>query len=401
VVGGVGTTSLNIETTSSNNLTDTLVLAFKDYGGIAGGKIVSGRDGVYGGASFTQASNLEFYTAANGVDAEHMRITSTGNVGIGTTTSYSRLEIWGPDTASTTAFSVANSASTTEFAVYDTGNATLAGGLVQNSDQRLKTNVQSLDASSSLSLIDQLNPVTFNWIDPNKGTTPQLGFIAQQVLPIFSNLVSTTTATALTPDGTLSLNYIDLVSPIVSAIQALSSDITSIENTIAGFADSFTTNQLTFVRGQGTEIDVQAANIQTANVQTLCIGSTCVTEAQLQALLAAAGQTGASAAGSGGSTSDNSQATDTPPVIQINGDNPAVVQVGATYNDLGATVTGPQADLNLGLKTFLNGMLTSNIVIDTSAVATDTIDYVATDQKGLTSTSTRTIITEAATSTPL
>jgi len=32
------------------------------------------------------------------------------------------------------------------------------------------------------------------------------------------------------------------------AIQALSSEITSIENTITGFADSFTTNELTFNR---------------------------------------------------------------------------------------------------------------------------------------------------------
>jgi hypothetical protein len=84
-----------------------------------------------------------------------------------------------------------------------------------------------------------------------------------------------------------------------------------------------------------------------------------------------------------------------PPIIQINGNNPAIVQVGNTYTDLGATITGPQADLNLGIKTYLNGTLTSNIVVDTSQAATDTIDYVATDQSGLTSTSTRTVIIEA------
>jgi hypothetical protein len=47
---------------------------------------------------------------------------------------------------------------------------------------------------------------------------------------------------------------------------------------------------------------------------------------------------------------------------------------------------------NLGIRTFLNGQLTSNIVLNTSAAATDTIDYVAIDQSGLTSTSTRTVI---------
>jgi hypothetical protein len=38
-----------------------------------------------------------------------------------------------------------------------------------------------LDASSTLALIDQLNPATFNWIDPNQGNGTQVGFIAQQV----------------------------------------------------------------------------------------------------------------------------------------------------------------------------------------------------------------------------
>jgi hypothetical protein len=48
------------------------------------------------------------------------------------------------------------------------------------------------------------------------------------------------------------------------------------------------------------------------------------------------------------------------------------------YADLGATVTGPQADINLCINTFLNGKLVSNIVLETSQVTTDTIDYVAT-----------------------
>ena len=106
----------------------------------------------------------------------------------------------------------------------DNGNAVLAGGLTQNSDQRLKTNIQPLDASSSLTAINALNPVTFTWIDPSKGGV-QLGFLAQQVFPIFPDLISTTSPTALTPDGTLGLNYIGFIAPIVRAIQALSAEI--------------------------------------------------------------------------------------------------------------------------------------------------------------------------------
>jgi len=65
--------------------------------------------------------------------------------------------------------------------------------------------------------------------------------------------------------------------------------------------------------------------------------------------------------------------TTTPPTLTINGDNSAIIQIGETYNDLGATITGPEADLNLGITTYLNGTLTSNIVIDTAQVATDTL----------------------------
>jgi hypothetical protein len=97
-------------------------------------------------------------------------------------------------------------------------------------------------------------------------------------------------------------------------------------------------------------------------------------------------------------------ASSTPPTITISGANPAIITIGDSYTDLGATVTdtgpGQAADTNLGYKTFLNGTLASNIVIDTSQVATDTIDYVATDSAGLTATSTRTVIILAASSTP-
>ena len=54
---------------------------------------------------------------------------------------------------------------------------------------------------------------------------------------------------------------------------------------------------------------------------------------------------------------------------------------------------GQVGDANLGYQTYLNGI--SNIAIDTTQVATDTIDCVATDTDGLASTSTRTVIIEA------
>lgn len=57
-------------------------------------------------------------------------------------------------------------------------------------------------------------------------------------------------------------------------------------------------------------------------------------------------------------------------------------------------ITIDPASTNLGYKTFLNGTLVSNIMLDTSQLATDTIDYVATDDVGNTATSTRVVIIE-------
>ena len=58
--------------------------------------------------------------------------------------------------------------------------------------------------------------------------------------------------------------------------------------------------------------------------------------------------------------------------------------------------TGSEGRHDLDYKTYLNGTLVSNIVIDTSEPATDTINYVASDQNGLTGTGTRPVIIEAA-----
>ena len=183
--------------------------------------------------------------------------------------------------------------------------------------------------------------------------------------------------------------------PAMQFVLSFSNEVRTLKMTIGGFANSFTTNRSPSPAVSGTEIDVQ----------TLCIGQTCIDEAQLQALLAGQehirrlkrkrrGASDAAAPTDTSSSDDAQRPRSPPPVIQINGDNPAIIQVGDTYNDLGATITGPQADLNLGIKTFLNGTAMSPVQIDTSQAATDTIDYVATDQSGLTSTSTRTVIVE-------
>jgi hypothetical protein len=177
-----------------------------------------------------------------------------------------------------------------------------------------------------------------------------------------------------------------MIGPAMRFLQSLEQQLKALSATVAGFAESFTTSDLTFSNGEGGRL----------TVQSLCIGNTCVDEAQLQTLLAT--QNASAIQDTAVSNTDATTATTTileSPIIQINGDNPAIIHVGAAYNDLGATITGPQDDLNLGIQTYVNGAAMSPVVIDTSVATTNAIDYVATDQTGLTSTSTRVVIVEA------
>ena len=373
-----------------------------------------------------------------------------GNVGIGVSPSF-LLDVWSPSgtdavISATTQNGVNNaqlrlttngqntwtetanrSTGHLEFSSAGGGGVYLAsGGTSWNSlsDQRLKTNITTL-ASSSLDQILALNPVTFNWRDANQNAEvgTQLGFIAQEVQQIFPQLVSTGGTTIIVNadssttivTNTLGLNYTGLIVPLVKAVQD-----------IANLSDTFKTNLIAWLGNESNGIDelfanvgnFQTVNSTTDNTQKLCVTTgpsdqspVCVTKAQLTALLSQSASAGfanptpssfaPTSASDPTSEVGSTEATDTPPVIAINGDNPAHVNVGDTYQDLGATVTGPQADLNLGISIFLNGQLVSNILVDTSAVATDTIDYVATDSAGNAATSTRTVIIESPSIAPL
>ena len=126
----------------------------------------------------------------------------------------------------------------------------------------------------------------------------------------------------------------------------------------------------------------------------LCVsnnsGETCISREQLDSLL-------------GNVISTNTQVNPTPsptststsdgvPIISINGNNPANINVGDVYNDLGAVITGPtDSDKNLGIHLFVDGVLSEFIQIDTSIAGTHTIDYVVTNLDG-TATSTRNVV---------
>jgi hypothetical protein len=106
--------------------------------------------------------------------------------------------------------------------------------VTSTSDFRLKKDITSLDSLSGLAAIEKLNPVSYYWKDtslPGNGTNAlQFGFIAQDVMGILPNLVTTSTATYLTPDITYGLNYQGFTAVVVKAIQELDVQIKSINS---------------------------------------------------------------------------------------------------------------------------------------------------------------------------
>jgi len=130
--------------------------------------------------------------------------------------------------------------------------------------------------------------------------------------------------------------------------------------------------------------------------EKICVDGECLTAndiRDLKTLAAAGGTVQADSASNGASeTQQESDTQDTePPTITIQGNNPAYVELGATYSDHGVIVFD-NVDQNLGHTIYVDGVEVSQIQLDTASSTTYTIEYTAVDQAGNTATATRTVI---------
>lgn len=96
------------------------------------------------------------------------------------------------------------------------------------SDARAKTNIQSL--SQSLSIINQLRPVSYNFTDNSDNTKfrkggdgKEIGLLAQEVEKILPNAVLTD------PDGNKLINYTHLIAVLIDAVKDLSTQVSALE----------------------------------------------------------------------------------------------------------------------------------------------------------------------------
>ena len=110
---------------------------------------------------------------------------------------------------------VKNLSGTGNRAVYSDPNGLLTN---TSSDGTLKENVSVI--SQGLNEVLQLNPVSFNWKNSEKfGTQREIGFIAQEVKPIVSEVVGTNA------DNTLTVDYPKMIAVLTKAIQELNAKV--------------------------------------------------------------------------------------------------------------------------------------------------------------------------------
>ena len=93
------------------------------------------------------------------------------------------------------------------------------GTINANSDRRLKENITTL-SSGQLAKVCSLRGVNFDWID-KRTTGTQVGLIAQEVQEEYPELVGD----GGIEDGTLTVNYAGLVSPLIEAIKELKTEL--------------------------------------------------------------------------------------------------------------------------------------------------------------------------------
>jgi hypothetical protein len=300
---------------------------------------------------------------------------STGSIGIGTTTPWRKFAVTGTVgfdglTGSTGAGSLCLSAN--KEVVYNSGSDACLSSL-----RATKHGITVLTLQGTTT-IAALQSVSFVYND-DASSTVRYGFVAEDAAAVNIHFA--------THDANGNISGIDdrsIISVLVKAVQELTA-------TVADFAVSIVS----------AHVSATVADFDTVNIKKLCAvkadgSEVCVTGDQLAIILSSSGGSPGLSSSSTSLNPSTSTPDTAPPFLTVLGDNPTYVHIGDRYADLGARITGPPTDLNLGIKTFLNGIIANRIEIDTSTATTDTIEYVAADQSGLTSTSSRTVIVEGA-----
>jgi len=232
-------TALIVESSNDqNNTGDRINIEFRTDGSQGIAKIIGGKEGNYQGST-VRSGYLAFQNINANSYAESMRISSTGVVMIGTTTSKSAGD--NPTDENSTVIGRGylylqrdDSAEINQIVFGKDGQiagrivTTTATSLVSASDYRMKENVDyTWDATTRLK---QLKPARYNWIADETNTLED-GFLAHEVSSVVPNAVFGE-KDAVDSDGNAEMQGVDqskLVPLLVKTIQELEARITTLE----------------------------------------------------------------------------------------------------------------------------------------------------------------------------
>lgn len=99
----------------------------------------------------------------------------------------------------------------------------VAQTVTTGSDNRLKKNIEPL--TDGLTMIHQMNPITYNWIHDDICDNPEYGFVAQDIEKNFPSLVKTDVES-----GMKSVDYMKITSMLAAAVQELSREIQTLKD---------------------------------------------------------------------------------------------------------------------------------------------------------------------------
>lgn len=276
-----------------------------------------------------------------------------------------------------------------QFGAYGAGTLTTdgSGNITASSDERLKDILGSFDRG--LADLELINPIFYEW-KPETGfdaSTTYAGFSAQNVQQAIPEAVGEG------KDGFLTLQDRPLIAAAINAIKE-----------IASITGAFKANLIAWLADAQNGIERVVARVfkgQRAEVNELCVGSTCITEAQFAAVFGANANDNPPASGPAhGNTSENLPPATTSAAnveIIVAGNNPATLNIGDAYADLGAVASSSdQSLIDLGIRTFYGGEEVTTVSIDTTQAGEHTIPYRVISAAGeILAEATRTVIVSA------